>query len=159
MTFVVELRDLMKGLPRPVIHFWQRAADDLCALRVRVALLGVLGLLGLSLDCPLGASGAAGGVPALLCGVLCAAVSATLGLLQNASSDLYALFSDDASPAFRLGQRLSPCFGEPLLSFDTCPEAGLFPVFSWHSTLALAICACLLLGCGPRRKESPEHGS
>ena len=156
MTFVVELRDLKKSLPRPVTHFWQRAAAGLCTSHVRAACFG---LLAFALGCPLDASGApSGGVLAFLCGVLSAADSATLGLLQNAGSGLYALFSDDASPVFPLGQTLSQCFGEPLFAFDICPEAGLFPPFSWHSTLALTVCAFLLLGCDPRRKESPTPG-
>jgi hypothetical protein len=156
MTFVVELRDPKKSLPRPVSHFWQRAAEGLCTLRVRLA---ILGLLGLSLDCPLHASATrSGGTLALLCGILSAAVSATLGLLQNASSGMSAWFADDASPAFRLGQGLALCLGEPLFAFDICPETGPFPAVSWHSTLALAVSAFLLLGCGPRPKQSPNRG-
>ncbi len=123
MTFVVELRELKKNLPGPLSHFWQRSARGLCALRIRLA---PFGLLGLSFGFPVDASSAAsGGVLAVLCAVLSAAVSATLGLLCDASSGLSALLSADASPAFRLGQRLSLCLGEPLLPFDICPEGGL----------------------------------
>jgi len=150
MTFVVELRDLKKSLPRPLTHFWQRAVEVLCASRVRLAKFG---LLAFALDCSLDASSAPGdGVLALLCGVLSAAVSATLGLLQNASNSLYALFSDEANPVLSLEQKLSLCFGEPIFAFDGCPEAGSFPSLPWHSMVALAVCAFLIFGGGSRRR-------
>lgn len=159
MTFVVELRDLKKSLPRPIVALlWQRAGELLCVLRIRLALLG---LLGFALERPFDAPAVApsGGALALLCGVLSAAVSATLGLLCDAGSGLSALFSEDASSLFRFEQKLSLCFGEPLFPFDICPGAGPFPPFSWHSTLALLACAVLLFGCSFRRAESPKHGT
>ena len=158
MTFVFELRDLKKSLPRPIAHFWQRAAELLCALRIRLALLG---LLGFALERPFDAPVVtpSGGPLALLCGVLSAAVSATFGLLCDAGSGLSALFSEDASPLLRLEHRLSLGFGEPMLPFDICPGAGPFPPFSWPSTLALLASAVLLFGGSFRRAESPQYGS
>ncbi len=151
MTFVVELRDLKKNLPRPVPHFWQRV---LCVLRTRLAFLG---LLGFALGSPvIGAP--SGGALALLCGVLSAAVSATLGLLCDASMALSALFSDDASPALRLGQRLSLCFGAPLSPFDICHESRSFPTVSGYALSALAACSLLLFGSGFSRRESVQRG-
>jgi hypothetical protein len=155
MTSVVELRDPKKSLPRPVAHLWQRGALLLCALRIRLAFLG---LLGFALDYPFDAKVApSGGVLALLCSVLSAAVSATLGLLCAASVAFYTLFCDDPSPVFRVGQGLSPCFGEQVFPFAICAEAGPFPSFSWPSTLALTLCALLLFGCGSRRHDSARH--
>jgi hypothetical protein len=150
MTFVVELRDLKKSLPRPVAHFWQQATGALCALRFRLA---VLGLLGCALACPLdtGAT-ASSGILALLCGVLTAAASATLGLLCDASSALSGL-SEHANAALGLGQRLDLRFTEPLLKFDICPETGPFPALSGHSLVALAACAFLLFGPGLSHRE------
>ncbi|HEY3256177.1 MAG TPA: hypothetical protein VGJ91_19595 [Polyangiaceae bacterium] len=156
MTFVVELRDLKKFLPRPSSHLWQRAIGALCVVRVRLALLG---LLGFALVCPVDAPlGLRAGALASLCSVLSAAVAATLGLLRDACIGLSALFSDDSSPLFRLEQRSSLCFGEPMFPFDICPEAGPFPALSWHFALVLLICALLLFGCGIRRPESPRYG-
>jgi hypothetical protein len=155
MTFVVELRDLKRGLPRPIIHFWRRAADALCALRVRLAFLG---LLGCALDCPLDASVTAGsGVLALLCGVLAAAASATLGLICDASSALSGLLGEHASPAFRLDRGLGLRFAEPVIKFDICPETGPFPAFSWHCLVALVACALLLFGSGFSHRERAKQ--
>src|SRR4051794_36991902 len=110
MTFVVKLRNLKKSLPRRAPLLWQSAARQLCGLPVRVA---VLGLLGVALECPVHESvTTGGGILALLCSVLTAAVSATLGLLGDTSSALSHLFGDYASPALRLGQPLGLCFGE-----------------------------------------------
>lgn len=155
MTFVVELRELKKSLPRPVPRFWQRTAQGLCALRLRLAFLGLVGVV---FDFPVarGVSSSAG-VLASLCGLLTAAVSATLGLLRDTSVGLAALFSD-ASPGFRLGQRLSLCFGEPLLPLDICPETGPFPTLSGNCLFALGACAWLLFGCGFSRQRPAKSG-
>jgi len=155
MTFVVELRDLKKSLPRPVTHFWQQAASALCALRVRLAFLG---LLGCAMDCPLDASVTAGsGVLALLCGVLTAAASATLGLMCDATSALSGLLGDYASPAWRLDRGLGLHFAEPQLKFDICPQAGPFPALSGHSLVALVACALLLFGSGFSHREHAKQ--
>jgi len=156
MTFVVELRDLKKSLPRPVTHFWQQAMGALCALRVRLALLG---LLGCALDCPLDAGVTAGsGLLGLLCGVLAAAASATLGLLCEASSALYALVSDHESAVSQLEQGLNLHFSEPLMKFDICPDTGPFPTLSGHCLCALGACALLLFGGGlSRRQPANRH--
>ncbi|HKO48044.1 MAG TPA: hypothetical protein VJV79_09990 [Polyangiaceae bacterium] len=125
-------------------------------LRVRLALVS---LLGAALDYYFAPKVApSGGALALLCGVLSAAVSATVGLLRDASVGVSALFSADVSPAFRLGQRLSLCFGEQVFPFDICAEAGPFPSFSWHSTVALMLGSALLFGCGVRPRHSPKLG-
>src|SRR6187431_2627393 len=85
MTLVVELRDLKKSLPRPLSHLWRRASGLLCELRIRLALLG---LLYLALDWPVGGGSAQSGGSLLpsLCGLLTAAVSATLGLVSRPRS-------------------------------------------------------------------------
>jgi len=154
MTFVVELRDLKKILPQPLTHFWYRAPELLCLLRVRLALVS---LLGFALDYHFDPRAApSGGALALLCGLLSAAVSATLGLLCDASVGIAALFSNDANPVADLGQRLSLCFGEQVFPFDICAAAGTFPSFSWHSTVALMLCSLLSFGCGFRRPQSPR---
>jgi len=156
MTFVVELRDLKKSLPRPVAHFWQRVVELACVLRIRLVLLG---LLGLALDYAFPPKVApSGGAPALLCSVLSAAVSATLGLLGDASTGLYTLFGDSASPLFRLGQRLNLCFGEPVFALDICSEVGSFPTFSGHCTLALVACALFLFSGGVNQREVARRG-
>jgi hypothetical protein len=156
MTFVLDVRDRKKSLLRPVIHFWQRAGELLYVLRKHLALLGVLGF---ALDYPFAPKAAPiGSVLPLLCGVLSAAVSATLALLCNASIGLYSLFSDDASPLFRIGQRFNLCLGEPAFTSDICPEAGPFPAFSGHCALALVACALFLFGGGVSRKQPAEHG-
>jgi hypothetical protein len=149
MTLVVELRDLKKNLPRPVADLWRRAHGVVCALRVRLALFG---LLCLALDWPVGGGAeASGGRLALLCGVLSAAMSATLGLLSDASVGLFALFSAETSQGSALGQTLSLCLGEPL--FEACPESASFSAFSGHYLCALAACALFLFGCGFSRSE------
>jgi len=156
MTFVVELRDLKKNLPRPVGYFWRRSAESLCALRVRLAFFG---LLGFAIDHAFDARIAhEGGVLASLCGVLSAAVSATLGLLGDFGVGVYALFSDDASPVLRLGQGLSLCFEEQVSPFDVCAAAAPFPAFSWHFGVALMLFSPLLFGCGFRGQQSPKLG-
>jgi len=157
MRFVVELRDRKRNLLRRAAHLWQRATGELCGMRVRVA---VLGLLGVALECPVDDSlTSSGGILALLCSVLTAAVSATLGLLGDTSSALSPLFSDHASSALRLGQPLSLCFGEPVgpLALAVCPEAGPFPALSGHCLLALLACALLLFGCGFSRQEPAKR--
>jgi hypothetical protein len=155
MTFVVELRDLKKSLPRPVAHFGRQALATLCALRVRLVFLS---LLGCALDCPRNADiTASSGVLALLCGVLTAAASATLGLFCDAGSELSALFGDHTSPVFGFGQRFGLHFTEPLSSFGICPAAAPFPMLSGHSLCALGACALLLFGCGYRRQEAAQR--
>jgi hypothetical protein len=157
MTIVVELRDLKKGLPRPVTHFWQRSLDALCALRVRLVSLGLLLVaLGYPVD---GAAAPHDGVLASLCAVLTAAVSATAGLVCDASGDLLALFADPSSPAFELSQRISLCFAEPALRLDVCPAAGPFPTFSGQRAWALAACVALMFGCGFARRASAKQGA
>ena len=154
MTIALELRDLKKNLPRPVSHFWRRGAGLLCALRVRLALFGLIGfLLDRAFDDQIARDG---GVLASLCGVLSAAVSATLGLLFDFSADVYTLFSADASPVFRLGQRLSLCLGEQGWPFDACAAATPFPSFSWHFAVALMLFSPLLFGCGFPGQQSPK---
>lgn len=157
MTFVVELRVLKKSLPRPVTHFWQRTWGALCALRIRLAFLG---LLGCALDCPLDAGVTAGsGLLALLCGVLTAAASATLGLFCEASSALSALVNDHTGGVLQHEHGLYPHFAEPLLKFDICPETGPFPALSGHCLCALGACALLLFGGGfSRRTPANRHG-
>ena len=91
---------------------------------------------------------------ALLCGVLTAAASATLGLMCDASSALSGLFGDQTSLVFRFDRGLSLRFAEPLLKFDICPEAGPFPALSGHCLVGLAACAVLLFGTG---FGHPEH--
>ena len=151
MTFVAELRDSKKSPPRPTAHFWQRVASELCGLRVRVAFLGMLGVaLDYALDRSVTSSDS---VLALLCSVLTAAVSATLGLLRDTSIGLGSLFSDHASPVLQFGQELGLCFGEPPLPLDICPEAGPFPALSGNGLFALVACAVLLFGCGFSRQE------
>jgi len=156
MTIVVELRDLKKSLPRPVSHFWQRASQGLCMVRVRIACLC---LLGLALGYPADAEAVPrDGVLAMLCAVLTAAVSATIGLLCDASSGLSGWFFDHSSPAFRLEQRFSVCFGEQVFPFDLCPAGGTFPTFSAQRLCALVACALLLFGCGLHRGRSVQLG-
>jgi hypothetical protein len=153
MTFVVELRNLKKSLPLRAPLLWQSAARQLCGLPA-----AALGLLGVALEFPVNESvTASGGILALLCSVLTAAVSATLGLLGDTSSALSRLFGDHASPALRLGQPLSLCFGEPLLPLDICPEAGAFPTLSGNCLLALVACALVLFGCGFSRQEPAKR--
>lgn len=157
MTFVVELRDLKKSLPRPVTQLWQRSIGALCAPRLR---LGCLGLLVLAIGYPVdNAVGPHDSVLAMLCAVLTAAVSATAGLLCDASSTLLALFGDPPSPAFALGQRLSLCFSEPALPLDVCPTPGPFPTFSGHRTWAIAACTVFLFGCGFVRRASAKQSA
>ncbi len=157
MTFVVELRELKKSLPQPVVRFWQRAAHELCALRTRLAFLGLLGVV---LEYPVERGVTSNdGVLALLCGVLTAAVSATLGLLHDTGSLFSALFSDHASPVLLLGHRLSLCFEEPLLPFEVCPETGPFPAFSGNCLFGLVASALLLFGCGFKRQEPAKLGN
>jgi len=157
MTFVVELRDLKKSLPRPVTHLWKRSLDALCALRVRLVSLGLLLVaLGYPVD---GGAAPHDGVLATLCAVLTAAVSATAGLLCDASGGLLALFGDPSSLAFKLPQRLSLCFAEPVLPLDICPAAGPFPTFSGHRAWALAACVMFMFGCGFRRRTPAKQGA
>jgi hypothetical protein len=153
MTIALELRGRNKNLPRPVVHFWHAVTAQLCLLRIRLA---VLSLLGFALDYPFAPRATSDSrILASLCGVLSAAVSATLSLLGDASASLYTLFSDDTGPLFRIGQRLNLCFGEPVFALDLCPEAGPFPTISGHGALALAACALFLFGSG---MTSPEPG-
>lgn len=159
MTFVVELRVLKKRLPRPVPHFWQQTLGALCVLRVRLAFLG---LLGCALDCPLDAGVTAGsGLLALLCGVLTAAASATLGLLCEASRALSGLVSDHTDAALQLDQGLYLHFTEPLLKFDIYANTGPFPTLSGHCLCALGACALLLFGggVGPRQPADRRGGA
>ena len=155
MTFVVELRDLKKGLPRPVTHLWRRSLDALCVLRVRLVCLA---LLVVALGYPVDGSAPQLGVLAVLCAVLSAAVSATTGLLCDASSSLLALFGDPSSP-LRLQQRLSVCFAEPAFPLDICPATGPFPAFSGHRAWALAACAMLLFGCVFGLRSQAKQGA
>jgi hypothetical protein len=155
MTFVVELRDLKKSLPRPVTLLWQRSIGALCAPRVRLACMGLLMLtIGYPVD---NGAGPHDGVLAMLCAVLTAAVSATAGLLCDASSTLLALVGDPSNPA--LGQRLSLCFSEPVLPLDVCPAPGPFPTFSGHRAWALAACAVFLFGFGFVRRASAKQSA
>ena len=156
MTFVVELRDLKRGLPRPLSHFWQRAAKMFCALRLKLAFIS---LLCLALDWPAdGKLAPRSGVLASVCGVLTAAVSATLTLMSDACSGLSALFSDDLSALFPFGQGLSLCLEGSVFPFDVCRQAGTFPAFSGYSTLALLACALLLFGCSFSRQKPGSRG-
>ena len=152
MTQVVELRDLKKGLARPVSCCWQRSLQLLCALRFRAACFA---LLSVTLAFPI-ESGVAtrGGALVTVCDLLTAAVSATFALLCDAISALSALLIDHANPLFGLAERLSPCLGEPFLPFETCPAAGPFPTFSGARLCALAACALLLCGCNYGRREA-----
>ena len=156
MTFVVELRDLKKSLPRPITYLWARAADALCAVRVRLVCVA---LLGLALGYPVEAGAAPhGGVLAMLCAVLTAAVSATAGLLCDASSGLLALLGDPTNQALGF-QHLGLCFDESALPLDICPAAGPFPTFSGQRALALAACAVFLFGCSFRRRRPVQQGA
>ena len=156
MAFHVALHELKKNLTRPVTHFWPRASDVWCALRFRLAFLG---LVGFALGFPFDAQVASGGVLGLLCGVLTAAVSAMLGLLYDAGAGLYALFSDDASALIPLGRRLSLCLAEPVLPFDICADARAFPPFSGHSALALGAWVLFLFGMYRRPSAKSDGGS
>jgi len=157
MTFVVELRDLKKSLPRPVTQLWQRSLDALCARRVRLAFLGLLLVaLGYPVD---GGAVSHDGVLATLCAVLTAAVSATAGLLCDASGDLLALFGDASSPAFGLPQGLNLCIAEPVLPLDICPAAGPFPAFSGYRGWALAACVVFMFGCGLGRRANAKQSA
>jgi hypothetical protein len=150
MTFVVELRDLRKNLPRPISHLWQRATEALCVSRVRLLCLG---LLAVALGYPVDPAGAPReGVLGMLCALLMALVSATNGLLCDASSGASALFGDHESSAFKLSQ----CFDEPLFPLGISPAAAAFPTFSGHAAFALAACALFLFGCGFGRRESAK---
>jgi len=157
MMFVVELHELRKRLPRPIIHFLRRAGDGLCPLRLRLAFFG---LLGLTLDWSFDAALTRGsGALASLCGVLSAAGSALLGLLCDAGVGLFALFSDDANPASQAVQRLSVCFDAARSPFEICSDASPFPAFSRQFAAALLACALLLFGCSRSRAEAaPRRG-
>jgi hypothetical protein len=85
----------------------------------------------------------------MLCAVLTALVSATTGLLCDASSDIAAALGDYSNSALRLSQ----CFGEPLLPFDISSVSAPFPGFSGDRVCALAACALFLFGCGYGRGE------
>lgn len=155
MTFAVELRDLKKSLPRPITLFWQRARGALCALRVRLVCLGLLAIaMGHPLD---GGVAAHDSVLAALCEVLTAAVSATAGLLCDASSDLLALLGDPSSPL--KVQRLGLCLPESAFPLDICPASRPFPAFSGDRALALAACALFLFGCGFGRRGRARQGA
>ena len=157
MTFVVELRDLKKSLPRPLTYWWPHAANALCFVRVRLACVA---LLAVALGYPVEAGPAPhDGVLAMLCGVLTAAVSATTGLLCDASSSVLALFGDPSSSAFRVHQSLGLCFAEPVLPLDICPATGPFPAFSGHRVWALAACAVFLFGCNFGRRASARQSA
>lgn len=157
MTFVVELRDLKKSLPRPIAYLWARTAGALCAVRVRVACLA---LLGLALGYPVEAGAAPhDGVLAMLCAVLTAAVSATTGLLCGASSALLALFGVSSNQTLGFEHHLNLCFAEPSFPLDICPAAGPFPTFSGQRALALAACAVFLFGCSFGRRGSVRRGA
>jgi hypothetical protein len=149
MTFVVELRDLKKSLPRPVAHLWQWSLDTLRVLRVRLICLG---LLAVALGYPVDSAAPHAGVLAMLCAVLTAAVSATACLLCDALGDLLALFGDPSSAASKLPQHLSMCFAEPVFPLDICPAAGPFPTFSGYRAWALVACAVFLFGCSFKRR-------
>ena len=153
MTFVVELRDLKKSLPRPIALFCQRATETLCILRFRLACVG---LLGLALGYPAGAGGAPrDGVLGVLCAVLTALLSATTGLMCDASSGLSTLLGEQSSSVLKLSQ----CFAEPVFPLDIAPTGGPFPTFSGHRALALAACALFLFGCGVGRRDAASQSS
>jgi hypothetical protein len=157
MTFVVDLRDLKKSLARPVTHFWQRSLGALCVLRVRAVLLALLLVsLGYPVD---GGAAPHDGALAMVCAVLTAFVSATVGLLCDASSGVLALFGDPSSPAFKLQERLGLCFAEPVLPLEFCPAAGPFPAFSGHRVWALAACTLFLFSCSFRRGAPAQQGA
>jgi hypothetical protein len=157
MTFVLELRDLKKSLPRPVTHLWQRSREAFCAQRVRLVFLGLLLLaLGYPVD---GGTAPHDSVLATLCAVLTAAVSATAGLLCDASGDLLALLGNPSSPAFELPHQLSLCFAEPVLPLDICPATGPFPTFSGHRAWALVACVVFSFGCGFGRHLAAKQGA
>jgi len=156
MTFVVELRDLKKSLPRPLTYWWPHAANALCFVRVRFACLA---LLAVALGYPVEPGAVPhDGVLAALCGLLTAAVSAMTSLLCDASSSLVALLGDSSSSAF-MHQSLGMCFAEPVLKLDICPASGPFPTFSGHRLWALAACVVFLFGCGFGRRASAQQGS
>jgi len=155
MTILVELRDLRKSLPGLGTHFWRRAVRALAFAWLRPLSLGLLGIV--VLEGPIGAPVTPGaGVLPLLCGVLTAAVSATFGLLFNASAELSALFSDGGKP-FWPGQVLSHWFGEPGLPFDIYADAPLIPTLSWRSALGFGTAALLLLAGSVRPQESVKR--
>ncbi|HYP97104.1 MAG TPA: hypothetical protein VER96_00430 [Polyangiaceae bacterium] len=157
MTFVVELRDLKKSLPRPLTYWWPHPASALCLVRVRLACLA---LLAVALGYPVEPGAVPhDGVLAALCGLLTAAVSAMTSLLCDASSSVLALFGDPSSSAFKVPQSLGVCFAEPVLPLDICPAAGPFPTFSGHRVWALAACAVFLFGCGFGRRASAQQGA
>ena len=146
MAVVIELRDLKKGLFRPVSCCWERSVHALCVLRVRVACVGLLGIaLGYPLDDPRESALVS------LCDVLTAAVSATFALLCDATNGVSALLS--LPPIFGFARRLNLCFEEPLSPFDTCPTAAPFPAFSALRLCALGACALLLFGCSFGQRE------
>jgi len=156
MTILVELRDLRKSLPGLGTHFWRRAVRALAFAWLRPLSLGLLGIV--VLEGPIGAPVTPGaGVLPLLCGVLTAAVSATFGLLFNASAELSALFSDDGGQPFWAWQTLSHWFGEPGLPFDIYLDAAPIPTLSWRSALELATAALLVFAGSLRRQEAAER--
>jgi len=157
MTFVVELRELKKSLPRPFIQWWARSLDSLCVVQVRAACLLLLVVaLGYPVD---GGLAPHDGVLAMLCAVLTAAVSATTGLLCDASSDVLALFGDPTNPAAKLHQQLSLHFGQPVFPLDICPADGPFPTFSGHRAWLFGACVVFLFGCVFGRRGSAQQGA
>jgi len=156
MTFVVELRDLKRSLPRPVTHLWHRTTHAVCVVRVRLACLGLLVVaLGYPVDA---SSGSRDGVLGMLCAVLTAAVSAATSLLCDTGNALFALFSDQSGPTLRLEEKLGLWFADPASPFDICPATGAFPDFSLQRACALAACALILFGCGFGHRK-PAHES
>jgi len=153
MTILVELREIRKRLPGLGIRSWRRSVRALAGSWILLP----LSLLGIVLENPLGAPVTPGaGVLPLLCGVLTAAVSATFGLLFDASAELSALFSDGGKP-FWPGQVLSHWFGEPGLPFDIYADAPLIPTLSWRSALGFGTAALLLLAGSVRPQQSVKR--
>ena len=157
MTFVFQLRGSKKMLTRPATRFWRQTTHALCALRLRLAFVG---LLGVALERPLAVDAAPeGGVLPLLCGVLTASVSATLGLLLDASRELTALFSRDSTPLSWLSQSAGRWLGEPPSPFALYRDSSDFPALSWYSAALIGLAGAALssLGGGFRRAEPYER--
>ena len=154
MTILVELREIRKRLPGLGTRSWRRSVRALAGLWIRLLSLSLLGIV---LENPLGAPVTPGaGVLPLLCGVLTAAVSATFGLLFNASAELSALFSDGGKPCWPW-QVLSHWFGEPGLPLDIYADAPLIPTLSWRSALGFGTAALLLLAGSVRPQQSVKR--
>jgi len=152
MPFVLQLRG--SNISRPVTRFHRHAAHTLCALRFCLALFGLLCVV---MERPLIGVPADGGVLGLLCRLLTAAVSVTLGLLLDTSRELSEWLSLDPSPVWWLSQGARRWLAEPLSPLALYRDNSNLTVLSWYSATLLALLSAALspLGCAFGRGE-PE---